>query len=125
MFRSNIRQVALFAVLSLAALAGCTGGSDDEENNTPAPAEESSKTPAKSSGDSDNTDTEKSSAGPECTAYLACCDEIAAEQPALAGSCDTTRSTIDDAVGKGASTDSYESACKQALSSMKGAGYCK
>jgi hypothetical protein len=109
---------------------GCAGGPDEKEN-PPASGDESSKTPAKgSSSDSDSTepsDDEKggSSIGPQCTSYFACCEEIAAQQPALAGSCDSTKSSVEDAVEKGASTESYESACKQALTSMKSAGYCK
>ena len=68
-------------------------------------------------------DTE-SSIGPQCTSYLACCDEIAESQPALAGSCDSTRKSVADATKKGASTDSLESSCKQALATMQSAGYC-
>jgi hypothetical protein len=44
---------------------------------------------------------------------------------ALAGSCDSTRKSVDDTTKKGGSTSALESSCKQALATMKSAGYCK
>jgi hypothetical protein len=51
--------------------------------------------------------------------------EIADKQPSLAGACDSTKKSVEDAVAKGASTSTYESSCKQALEAMQGGGYCK
>jgi len=114
---------------SLAGLVGCSGGPDsDEGTNAPATGEgDRAKAPAKSSDGSEpaNSDDASSSIGPECEAYFDCCDEIAKEQPSLAGSCDSTRKAVEDATEKGASTETYESSCKQALATMQGAGYCK
>jgi hypothetical protein len=108
---------------------GCTGGPDSDEGTSPPASKQNQGTqdPAKSSDSTDPAaDEDKSSSvGPECDAYFDCCDEVAKEQPSLAGSCDQTRKTVDDAVKKGASTETYESSCKQALATMQGAGYCK
>ena len=132
MLRSTLALVLVS--FSLTALVGCSGGPDSDEGTSP-PAS-SDKDPAKTSDSTDPSGDgksepkpapkdEESSLGPQCTAYLACCDEIAEEQPALAGSCDQTRKSIEDATEKGASTETYESSCKQALSAIKGAGYCE
>lgn len=125
MFRSTFGVILVS--LSLAALVGCSGGSDDP----PAPTGQD-KTSAQQGEKEKSTGTgkedqgkETSSAGPECEAFLDCCDEVAADQPAFAGACDSSRKSIDDAIEKGASTDTYESSCKQALSGMQSAGHCK
>ena len=116
--------------LSLSGLVGCSGGSDSDEG-TSAPANGQGKgttDPAKSSDSTDPADGQDesgSSIGPECEAYFDCCDEVAKDQPSLAGSCDQTRKSVEDATKKGVTTETYESSCKQALSAMQGAGYCK
>ncbi|MBX3209227.1 MAG: hypothetical protein KF764_29615 [Labilithrix sp.] len=125
MLRSTLSTVLVS--LSLAALAGCSGGSDPDEGTSAPTSAQNTKEPSKAS-DSDGTepaDDEGSSLGPECKSYLACCDEIAESQPALAGSCDSTRKSVEDATKKGTATTSFESSCKQALASMQSAGYCE
>ena len=127
MFRSTLGVILVS--LCVLALAGCSGGPDSDEG-TSAPATgqgQGTKEPAKASDSTDPAggEDEKSSIGPECEAYFDCCDEVAKDQPSLAGSCDQTRKAVDDATKKGASTETYESSCKQALATMQGAGYCK
>lgn len=119
----------LVVSLSLTSLVGCSGGPESDEQ-TETPAGDQAKGTKDSEQPSDSTDPAEekdkgSSVGPQCEAYLDCCDEIAKDQPALAGSCDTTRKSVDDAIDKGASTETYESSCKQALATMQSAGYCK
>lgn len=128
MFRS-IFGVVLVSLSALVGVVGCSGGPDSDEGTSPPSSGEGqgTKTPAKSSDSTDpeGGEDEKSSAGPECEAYFDCCDEVAEAQPSLAGSCDQTRKAVDDAVKKGASTETYESSCKQAIAAMQSAGYCK
>lgn len=122
----RLLSAAALATVALSLAACAAGGPDRDPNKEPAPTTTSKDgtQPTKDGGSSSST-SEGSSLGPECKAYLDCCDEVAASQPALAGSCDSTRSSIEQAQEKGASTAQYESSCKQALSSMKSAGYCK
>jgi hypothetical protein len=126
----------LTSALALASLAGCSGGSTTTTKSgtsgTPATSSTSPSTPAPSgSGSSSSSggeapeDENGASLGPSCTAYLACCDEVAAKVPQLGSSCDSTRKSITDAQGKNASVDAYESACKSGLDGFKSAGYCK
>lgn len=121
MHRSTVFAL-VFATVSLAA---CAGGPDPDQGTTTGSGS-AAKEPTAASETNEPAGSEEAepSVGPECTKYFACCDEIAKAQPALAGSCDSTRKAVADATEKGASTASYESACKQALASMKGAGYC-
>jgi hypothetical protein len=116
------------SVLSFALLASTVAcGSDDDGGRTTG----SSSGTTGSSGGSSTSPTEpaeekKTSAiGPSCEAYLDCCEELAAEVPQAAGSCDQTRTSIEDAQAKGASTSSYESACKSGLESAQSMGYCE
>jgi hypothetical protein len=125
---SNVARLVL--ALSLAGLAACAGGPDsDSDGQTPAPASSGTakggKEPAKSTDSTTPAEDDKPSVGAECTAYLACCDEVAKSTPAAAGSCDATRTQLESAQDKGTSTASLESSCKQALAGMKSAGYCK
>ncbi len=133
MFRS-IFGVVLVSLSGLVGVVGCSGGPDSDEGTSPPSSGEGqgTKSPAKSSdstdpggGEDKGGEDKKSSAGPECEAYFDCCDEVAEAQPSLAGSCDQTRKAVDDAVKKGASTETYESSCKQAIAAMQSAGYCK
>lgn len=130
MSRSIVRVLLVSLSLSgLAALAGCSGGPDSDEG-TSAPAGGSgqgTKEPTKSSDSTSpaGDDDDGASIGPQCEAYFDCCDEVASAQPSLAGSCDQTRKSVEDATKKGASTATYESSCKQALATMQSAGYCK
>ncbi len=73
----------------------------------------------------DSTSTDKASVSAACTEYLSCCDEVAAKQPSLGGSCDQTRKAIDDAEAKGADTSSLDTACSNGVTGFKQAGYCK
>ncbi|MBX3202548.1 MAG: hypothetical protein KF894_30760 [Labilithrix sp.] len=125
MLRSTLCTVLVS--LAMCALVGCSDSSEPDEGTAPASAQKTND-PAKSSDGTEppeGADKDGSSLGPDCTSYLACCDEIAEAQPALAGSCDATRKSIEDAVEKGTSTASFESSCKQALASMQSAGYCE
>lgn len=124
MLRSTLATVLV--ALSICALVGCSDSSEPDQSTAPASAQKTND-PAESSDGTDPAggESEGSSLGPECTSYLACCDELAEAQPALAGSCDATRKSVEDAVEKGTSTASFESACKQALASMQSAGYCE
>lgn len=129
MSRSIFRVLLVsLSLTGLAALAGCSGGPDSDEG-TSAPAGENgqgTKEPTKSSDSTSPAgDDDTSTIGPKCEAYFDCCDEVASAQPSLAGSCDQTRKSVEDATKKGASTATYESSCKQALEAMQGAGYCK
>jgi hypothetical protein len=126
-----LRTTLSVLLLSLSALAlgACTKeepSSDDDnssDDSTNDDNKKSSKDATEAEGDDD--DDSKASVGPNCTAYLECCDELAEDQPSVAQSCDTTRKAIDDAVESGAAVESYETACKSAVSSWKSAGYCK
>ncbi len=127
MLRSTLS--AVLVSLSIAALTGCSGGPDSDDGEG-APA--SGKRNSDSSKSSDESATEptkggdtESSIGPQCMSYLACCDAIAESRPALAGSCDSTRRSVEDAQEKGAGADSLESSCNQALATMQSAGYCE
>jgi hypothetical protein len=127
-----IRFTQLVLIVSSTALIGLTGCSGGSEEGTGTPTSSSSgsdgsaEKPAKSSDSgSPAPEDDEASVGPQCTEYFACCEEIAKSQPALAGSCDSTRTAVESATKKGASTASYESACEQALTSMQSAGYCK
>lgn len=118
----------LSVTLASMTLFACAAGGPDPSPTKPASSTASSSdgtAPEKDAAKGSSGDDEPSGLGPSCEAYLACCDELAEEQPALAGSCDQTRTAIEDAQEKGASTASYESSCKSALSSMKSSGYCK
>jgi hypothetical protein len=124
----SVTAVSLSLSLSLSLFACAAGGPDPQPNQQPSPSSTTSSSkdgtePAKDGGSSGSDSA--GSLGPQCTAYLDCCDEVASSQPALAGSCDQTRTSIEQAQEKGASTAQYESSCKQALASMKSAGYCK
>ena len=115
-----------FTLASL-SLVACAAGGPDRDTDQPSGKTSSSKDGTEPSKDTTSGDTasEGSSLGPQCEAYLECCTELAEAQPALAGSCDSTRSSIESAQEKGASTASYESSCKSALASARSAGYCE
>jgi hypothetical protein len=129
-----MRHLSLLALASivvpaiaLGAVTGCSDGTTTtEKSGSPAASSTSSATPApgdKPAAEGDGKDD--SSLGPSCKAYLECCDEVAAKVPQLGASCDSTRKSITDAQGKGASVESYESACKSGLDGFKSASYCK
>lgn len=109
---------AAFIAIGLAGLAAC---SDDDEP-APSTAKQTSATDGtKSDGTSQSTG---SSLGPECTAYVACCKDLAAKQPQASASCDSVKTQIDEAQKKGVATSTYEASCKQGVASFKSAGYC-
>ena len=123
-----VRNVVVVSSLSLSAIACSSGGPgelsgpgqtsrSDASSATPAPS--ATATSASGSG------AAASSLGPSCTAYLECCKEVTAAQPQLAGSCDKTQASLEEAQSRGASTKTYESACSSAMTSFKSAGYCK
>ena len=127
-----IRPFFSVALVSMALAAVACGGTDDPQpssstsSNSPddgdtQDSQGSSDTPE---GSDEGDDSSESSVGPQCEAYFACCKEIADEHPEVAASCDQTKSQIDAAEEKGASTSSYESACESALDAAKSAAYC-
>ena len=110
--------------LSFASIVACGDGSTvvTGSGTSTSPTEPSD---GGKDGSSSGSHSSSGDLGPQCTAYLACCDEVAAQVPQLGASCDSTRTSIKSAEDKGASTDSYESACSSGLSGFKNAGYCK
>lgn len=138
MLRSTLS--VLFLSLSALCLGACTKEDTSSDSDKSADSDDdddkdtSSSSGSKKSGKSTDKDTTKpkgddddseTSVGPNCTAYLECCEDLAEDQPSVADSCDTMRKAIEDAVDKGASADSYEAGCKSAVTSWKSAGYCK
>jgi hypothetical protein len=126
----------------LVALSACTGGSDDDSNSgggtAPPTAPTTDSTPTKpgtdntptkpgtgsaTSGGSSSTAT--SSLGPNCTAYVECCKQVATAQPALQQACDTMDKNIEAAKQRGVSSEQFESACKQAVDVWKQTNQCK
>ncbi len=112
------------AVLALFAFACGTGST----TSTGTGSSTSSTDPAAKDGGGKDDDGGRSSAGdlgPSCTAYVACCEELAKSQPQLGASCDAVQKQIDTAQASGVSTASYEAACKSGVTSFQSAGYCK
>ncbi len=112
---------APFAIV--ASLAACASDDPAPQKQSTKPATTASPTTPED-GEAGDT-SEASSLGPSCTAYLECCEEIAAKMPQLGASCDSTKKSIEDAQEAGASTATYESACKSGISGAQSAGYCK
>ena len=122
---------ASFASLAAAAstLAACVAGvapQTGEQNPEPTGSSTSSTDPppAKSAGSSGSSGTSKGSLGPQCTAYMACCEEIAKGMPQLGASCDSVKTQIETAQRNGTSTSAYEPGCKSGIATFKNAGYC-
>jgi hypothetical protein len=121
--------------LFLGALAGCSTGGPGEitspipeqqgqgqtgSGNTPTTGDTkngTSQTPASTS-----TATGGGSLGPQCTAYIACCDQAAASHPEIASTCSSVKSSLEKAAGQAAS---LETSCKSGLDAYKSAGYCE
>lgn len=130
-----IRPFFSVALVSLALAAVACGGTDDPQpssstsSNSPQDDSDDSNGSTASGEQSEGSDESEddsadSSLGPQCEVYFACCEEIVDDHPQLAASCDQTKSQIDAAEEKGASTSSYESACESALDAARSAGYC-
>lgn len=137
MFRLRISSATGLAFLALCAppSIGCSsGGPGDLDDSTSTSGQSGSNQTGSgqpSSGSADKaapaatgaTADKSSTVGPKCTSYLACCDSMT--NAAMAGACDSTRTQLESAQGKGVSTGSFESACAQALESMKTANLCQ
>ena len=133
----------LTALLSLAFLALASGlfacaagsvtttagsGTRDPFGNVsatePAPEEDDGGSEGGKTGNVQGGGGGGSALGPSCTAYVACCEEVAAMSPQLAASCDSVKSQIEMAQANGVSTSTYEASCKSGINSFKSAGYC-
>lgn len=125
MLRSSFFLLAS-VIASLSAVA-CGSGSATRTGSGEAGTSASATDPADDpdGGKKDGSTNGGASLGPSCTAYVACCEELAASQPQLAASCDAVQKQIDTAQASGVSTASYESACKSGVTSFQSAGYCK
>jgi ABC-type Fe3+-hydroxamate transport system substrate-binding protein len=104
-------------------LAACS--SDDSSTKQPAPASTGTSATEPAKGTPATPPSGTGSLGPSCTAYVACCKEVAAKQPAAGASCDTLTKTIDDAQKKGTATSSFEPGCKSGVDAFQTAGFCK
>ena len=116
-----------FACLIASFSVACGTGSAPSTGSSEAGTSTSATDPADGTdgGKKDGSSSGGASLGPSCTAYVACCEELAASQPQLAASCDAVQKQIDTAQANGVSTASYESACKSGVTSFQSAGYCK
>lgn len=114
----------LSSIVIVASLVAC-GGEDTSSKQSTSSTEPTD--PSGSATAKEGTEGSKAtgSTGASCTAYIACCKQVAEKFPQAAASCDSTKSAIDQAQKQGASTASYESACKNGLDGFKQAGYCK
>lgn len=115
-------RIILASLFVISGLMGCSDDTDDSSSSSS--GGNSSKTDDKKTDDKTGDD-KAGDIGPKCTAYLACCDELVAEQPAMAGACDSTKTSLANAKDNATSADSLESACEQALQAAQGAGHCK
>lgn len=115
----------LFPLAASSLLFACTAGTVATTTD-PSPSGSSTSStdpaPAKDGGSSSKGG---GALGPSCKAYVACCDELAKNQPQIGASCDSVRTQIEKAQASGVSTSTYESACKSGVSSFQSAGYCK
>ena len=117
----------LFLALATSSLFACGTGETTSTGPAPTGSSTSSTDPAdggKGEGGS-GSGSGGAALGPSCTAYVACCKELAASQPQLGASCDAVQKQISSAQAQGVSTASYESACKSGVTSFQSAGYCK
>jgi hypothetical protein len=115
-----LRLASLVSVLALFTFACGTGTTTSTGSST-----SSTDPAAKDGGSKDDGGGSGSALGASCTAYVACCEELAKSQPQLAASCDAVQKQIDTAQASGASTASYEAACKSGVTSFQSAGYCQ
>ncbi len=115
----------LFLALATSSLFACGTGETTSTGPAPNGSSTSSTDPAAADGGKGEGGSGGAALGTSCTAYVACCKELAASQPQLAASCDAVQKQIDSAQAQGVSTASYESACKSGVTSFQSAGYCK
>ena len=129
MLRHSLPLFVGTALVSL--LSACTTGTTTTTSGNPSPkgsstsATEPAKDGGSSSGEGAGEGDGEGSLGPQCTAYIACCEEIAATTPAAAASCDSVKTQIENAEKNGVSAAQYEASCKSGISTFKNAGYCK
>lgn len=133
MLRHSLPLLAGTALVSL--LSACTTGTTTTTSGNPSPkgSSTSATEPAKDGGSSggegdgagDGAGEGDGSLGPQCTAYIACCEEVAATTPAAAASCDSVKTQIENAEKNGVSAAQYEASCKSGIATFKSAGYCK
>lgn len=114
-------RFSFLVFLSFASVVAC---GTDRTIVIEQPASSTSDTDPADGGSAESSKKPDGSLGPECTEYLSCCEDVATQLPSLATSCDSLKTSIQNAEDEGASTASYESTCKSGLSSFHSAGYC-
>lgn len=124
MLRHSLPLLSSIALTSV--LVACSGGTTTTSSGNPSPTGSStSATDPPAKGSSGSSGSSKGSAlGASCTAYVACCEEIAESTPQVAASCDAFKTQVESGQANGVATSSYEAACKSGLASFKSAGYC-
>lgn len=116
---------ALSTIALSTALFACTTGTTTTTGNPSPTGSSTAATDPPAKGSSGGSGTAASALGPQCEEYIECCEEIAADNPQVAASCDSVKDQIEGAQAQGVSTASYEAGCKSGISTFKSAGYCK
>lgn len=135
----SLRSTASIAIFAFALTAGCATGGPDATTTSSDPTEpcgtsssakhagsssSSSSSSSHDTSDDSSSDSSDDALGPQCQAYLDCCDQIAESQPSMSGSCDGMRDQLANVQDEGLSTSSYEPTCKSAHNSLRNAGLC-
>jgi hypothetical protein len=101
---NNARK--MFAVFAMATVVLGACGSDDD--------------------DTDNGGGTAATLGPLCQQYEDCCEELAADNGAMADACTQAMDQYEKALAQDPSQkDALETSCEQALSGAQTAGYCQ
>ena len=128
MLRISLPVLSSIALSSV--LFACTAGTTTTSSSSGEPAPTGSSTsatdpPAKDGGSSGSSGSTGSALGPSCKEYIECCEDLAESNPQVGASCDSVKTSIENAQANGVSTATYESSCKSGVASFKSAGYCK
>lgn len=115
-----IRIQAVLALLFSASVFACSSG-----GSTPTASDAGTTSAAQGDAASSSSSSSSSDLGPECTAYVDCCNALADSQPSIKSSCDQFQKSVESGQAQGVSPDQYEATCKSAVDSYKSAGYCK
>jgi len=100
----------MFAVFAMATVVLGACGSDDDDTD--------------SGGGTAATAT--ATLGPQCQKYEDCCEELAADNGAMADACTQAMDQYEKALAQNPSQkDALETSCEQALSGAQTAGYCQ
>jgi hypothetical protein len=136
----------LSGAILVGALSACTGGSDD---STSSPGNKSAGSSGANSGgtsgasagsnsgaDSGTTSGSASGAtsggpsgpsaslGPNCVAFMECCEKVADSQAATKQACDQAKTELESRQKSGESPSSLESECKQAFDLLQQNNLC-